>query len=528
MRALPYVFALILVLTMATAPAFAQSGPRTSPFDPPEPDDHSFVTDDAPKLDTGCIFSSLGPIEFDIEVTRHVGPVDGNGTLQNASDLVAAGLLSDTATLIIPAFDVDSNASPPAPFLPEQDRVLFNGEEIGFLSGENNTWKLNSFDIDIDKVKFPARGSGGAPSPAINTVTIEIDVGNAPTQVWCTSADWGSTDFKAMSPIILIHGNGSDGGFFDRRGFAGELQNRHLLFDNSISMPTTTVAANGRNLEGSIPGIVESFGVDSVHLVAHSKGGLDSREYLATFQPGHDDDFEVLSYSTLSTPHNGSLLADVLILRDRAAAAAQETEFENFPAFSQTVINQIPTDAGTPNLTTAFTASFNSGNLPNIDGSIVFNTIAADADTNGNGRIDNNPDEYADLRAESPDLQNLFNTRVVGPTIARRGVDIPYQVLRNNQSITMRLVRRRRFMGLGGTRTVAIITANAAPEPVGNDVLVTIPSGRGEGSIRGRVRNSHEFVGAAGRNHSSVANGGVAATVAPWLVDIERQNGDLQ
>ncbi len=504
----------------------ATSGPRTSPFEPPKENDISFVTDDAPKLDTGCIFSSLGPIEFDIEITRHVGELNNNGTLKNAGALVSAGLLSKKATLVIPAFDVDSDANPSPPFLPEQDRVLFNGEEIGFLSGENNTWKLNTFQIDISKVKFANRAAvGSEPKGAANRVTIEIDVGNSPTQVWCTSVDWGSAGFKAMSPIILVHGNNSDGDFFRRQGFTETLMQQNLLFDDSINLPTTTIAANGSSLNGFIPDIVKSFGVDSVHLVAHSKGGLDSREYLAKFQPTNEQSFTVLSYNTLSTPHNGSVGADLLVLRDQAAIQAAETEFADFPTFTETVINQVGTDAGTPNLTTGFTATFNTTNLPLISNNIIVNTVAADADRNGNDEIDRDPDEYAALRAESQRLQDL-DDEFFGQTQSRIAVNIPYQILRGTASVTLTLEQRTGFFG--GERTVAILTGNPTPQPLGNDVLVTIPSGQGQNSVAARTSNTQVFEGANGRNHSDVADRGVAQTVVPWIIGAEKKNGDLK
>lgn len=502
------------------------SGPRTSPFEPPEENDRSFVTDAAPKLDTGCIFSSLGPIVFDIEIDRHVGELNPDGTLKHAAALVAAGLLSEKANLIMPAFDVDSEATPPPPFLPEQDRVLFNGEEIGFLSGTNNTWKLNSFQIDIAKVKFAARGAiGNRPAAAKNTVAIEIDVGNFPTQVWCTSIDWGAGDFKAMSPILLVHGNNSDGGFFQRQGFTQALESRNLLFDNSINMATSPIAANGATLDGLIPNLVASFGVDSVHLVAHSKGGLDSREYLASFQPRHDDDFKVLSYSTLSTPHDGSVGADLLIQRDRALQQTTELDFNGFPAFTATVANRLPgADAGTPDLTTWSTSAFNAANLPRVSGDIIFNTVAADADQNGNERIDDNPDEYLELRQESADLQNLHNQSQL---LARTGVNVAYQILRRVAGVNLMFEQRRRF-GVGPRRTVAVLTAVPNPQELGNDVLVTIPSGQGTASVAGRTANTRVFQGAQGRNHSSVANEGVGDVVAGWIIQAERQEGDLR
>lgn len=512
-------------VSIAGIAAAAATGPRTSPFEPPKQNDRSFVVDGAPGLDTGCTFRSRGPLVFNIEITRHAGELNADGTLKNAAALVAAGLLSPTATLIQPAFDVDSHATPPPPFQPERDRVSFNGQVIGFLDGEDNQWKLNSFEIPIEKVKFAARGAiGSMPSPARNEVRIDIDTANA-AEVWCTSIDWSAQSFKAMSPIILIHGNNSDGGFFARQGFTGELQTQRLLFDNSISLATTTVAANGSQLDNLIPGIVKSFGVDSAHLVVHSKGGLDSREYLANFQPGHDADFKILSYTSLSTPHNGSVGADLLVQRAAALAVTTNIEYEGFPRFTQTVAEQTGLDAGTPNLTTTFTAAFNAANIPRLPGGIVFNTVAADADTNGNGEIDRSPDEYAQLRAESPALTALDNTNF-GHTKTRIAVNTVYQVLRTTAGVTLTYRTERTLFG--GSRTVAVLTAVPTAGPLGNDVLVPIPSGRGVGSIAGRTTNTMTFNGAAGRNHSNVADGGVARTVVPWIIGVERTNGDLK
>lgn len=500
----------------------ATNGPRTSPFAPPTENDHTFVTDSAPKLDTGCTFRSGGPLEFDIEITRHAGELNPDGTLRDAAQLIADGLLSSEATLTMPGFDVDSRAVLPPPDQPERDRVLFNGEEIGFLDGENGLWKLNTFQVDIRKVKFAARGAPGTtPTGARNHVVIHIDTANA-DELWCTSVDWGALTFKAMSPVLLVHGNNSDGGFFDRQGFTGELARRHLLYDNSITMPTDTVAAHGTLLNTRIPAIVRSFGVDSIHLVAHSKGGLDSREYLALYQPGHEGDFKVLSYNTLSTPHNGSVLADVLVQRDAAALVTSELEFSGFPRFSETAVSLVSTDVGTTNLTTAFTAAFNLRTVAAVSPATVFHTVAADADTNGNGELDRSPDEYRELRDESASLRNLD---LVSQTLSRIAVNTPYQMLRRTASVSLTYATRTGFFG---TRTVAVLTAAPSPAPVGNDALVTIPSGQGAGSVAARVAASRVYTGGAGRNHSNVANAGVAADLAPLIIGVERSSGDLR
>ncbi len=156
--------------TTLNAPAVTASGPRTSPFNPPTGTDHSFFRDSGPKLDTGCIFRSQGPIFYSVEIERVAGELNADGTLKDAAALVAAGLLSPTAKLIMPAYDVDSSASFPG-VAPERDQVFFNGEAVGFLAGVNNTWKLNTFEIPIAKVKFAQRGANGSsPTPGVNTV----------------------------------------------------------------------------------------------------------------------------------------------------------------------------------------------------------------------------------------------------------------------------------------------------------------------------------------------------------------------
>jgi triacylglycerol lipase len=500
------------------------TGPRSSPFEPPDTNDRSFVTDAAPKLDTGCIFRSSGPITYNIEITRHVGELNPDGTLKHAAALVAAGLLSPTATLIMPAFDVDSGAVLDPPDQPERDRVTFNGQVLGFLSGEDNQWKLNSFEIPIAKVKFAVRGATGSlPAPALNEIRIDIDTANS-DELWCTSIDWGAQSFKAMSPIILIHGNNSDGGFFTRQGFTGFLDSQHLVYDNSINLPTSTIAANGRTLNELIPGIIKSFGVDSAHMVVHSKGGLDSREYLASFQSTHDNDFKFLSYTSLSTPHNGSAAADLLVQRSNALLVTSDIDFVGFPTFTQTVAEQTTLDAGTPNLTTTFLSGFNTSNLSRLPSNTVFNTVAADADTNGNAEIDRSPDEYAELRAESATLTALDN-EFLGHTKSRLAVNAVYQLLRTTGGVTLTYRVERRFFG--GTRTVAVLTSVPNATQLGNDVLVPIPSGEGRDTFARRVTNTTVFTGADGRNHSNIANAGVAARVVPWIIDIEKTRGDL-
>ncbi len=375
------------------APPVTRAHFGSSPYTPPDADDITFVVDRDSGLDTPCTFRAGGPLRFTIGVTRYVGELNADGTLKDAARLVNNGVVSATAKLALPGFDVDYDAVVP-PYQPERDRLLFNGHPVDFLRGLNGEWVLNSFVIPIEQVRLPARGAGGKPpEPARNEIEIQIDTANS-EQLWCTAVDWAALSLKALSPLVLVHGNNSDGGFFERRGFLDTLRRQGIPFDNSISMTTDSVAAHAELLDRLLPPIVASFGVDSVHLVAHSKGGLDLRDYLATYQPAHDGQFKVLSLSTLGSPHNGSVLADLKQAYDAAALVTSHIAFSGFPFFTETVAKATTADPGLPNLTTGFASTFNAANLPKLDAGIAFNTVAGDADTNGNGEIDLDPDEY--------------------------------------------------------------------------------------------------------------------------------------
>src|SRR5438034_428330 len=73
-------------------------------------------------------FSSDGPVVIEYAVSRVAGDV---------AALKEQGLISQTVTITIAAFDVDSNITPPEGIAPEHDRVRLNGHDVGFLSGED-------------------------------------------------------------------------------------------------------------------------------------------------------------------------------------------------------------------------------------------------------------------------------------------------------------------------------------------------------------------------------------------------------
>ena len=79
----------------------------------------------------------------------------------------------------------------------------------------------------------------------------------------------------------------------------------------------TVKAAGGREAEDAGVTVLSSAGINLAeyrgpfHLIAHSMGGLDSRFLISHLQPSGDN--RILSLTTISSPHHGSPLADLIV-----------------------------------------------------------------------------------------------------------------------------------------------------------------------------------------------------------------------
>ncbi len=445
---------------------------------------------------------------FDIEVTRAVGDVQ---------KLLDNKLIEKDAILNIFAYDVDSDIPAHIAALgvkPEKDSVLFNGNPIGFLSGSNEKWEKSTFVIPVESINFPSIGTNGQPpTPTKNTIEILVDIDNegnfiedfGTDEIWSVAVNHAQLTIQTVSPIILIHGNNSDGDFFKRQEFTKPLETMGWPFDNSISMPTESIFAHSGRLATLIPRRVRQFGVDSIHIVAHSKGGLDTRGYLATYYV--PSVFKVLSLTTLSTPHLGTAFADYQIARaseifivDLAPELADLGFFDDFAGV----------DAGTRDLTTKSAGAFHKRNeeaLKKFEKETKFQNVGGDADKN----MSNDIDIQAEIEAiiiEKPSLGGPFIPAI---TI----VNAAYELARDFRSVEL-----IKDDGLG----IIVEVAFGIPGPGGkqNDTGVTLISANAFGTT---INN---FTGSDGRNHADIADEGVADKVISTLISLEKEKGDLR
>jgi len=492
-----------LAAATAQTPSAASSN-RSSPFPTPTPTDTLFVADEGAGLDTDCQFRSGGSLKFTVSINRHVGPVGGDGKLSNPQALVSNGVVSATATLTMPAYDVDYHAQPQPPYYPERDRILFNGHPVGdldsgaYLTGQNNRWRVNSITVPIEYVKFAQRGEdGGEPAPGQNEIEILIDQANVPTgeDIWCTAIDWAAIKFDAIAPVVMVHGNGESGEFWDRMDFSRPFRLAGVPYDKSISMPTEFIATNAATLSREIPRVAREFGAKHIHIVAHSKGGLDSRAFLKLLPT--EGQLAVMSLTTLSTPHHGSALADYV--RDARGANARNSQSPARTRFFRYLGGDY--DRGRQNLTTRYLRGFNRRNLPlpqsfTVDGEetgVNYFSYGADANLN---------DSFDDKGRPTISWDELDETGYGFPGAGYGG-----QLIYRTLYYVSRTYWRRDPQG----RKVVREVRNSPVQP--NDLLVTVTSSKLPSHFLARPDLK--------RNHATVADEGIGNLVLNLIRSIQ-------
>lgn len=248
-----------------------------------------FVVDEDKDGDLDKI-TGHGTITFNLKVTRVVG---------NVADLVKSGAMEKTATLRMPAWDVDKAQG-------EVDEVYFNEKKIGTLEGADQTWSLCAFKVDVNDINFPSDpGHGGKVEPAINTITIKVDVKN---EGWVTSIDWAQLNIQMAPPVVFVHGIRNDNRKWEKEGWEKRMDEwgiLHYSADLSGFLELRSIETNSEELGEHISDLRRRWGVDAVTILAHSKGGIDSRDYA---EEEHNDVDRLIQ---IATPNGGAKLANL-------------------------------------------------------------------------------------------------------------------------------------------------------------------------------------------------------------------------
>ena len=270
------------------------------------------------------------------EITRVVGPgspgeFDANGELVNRSTYIANGVLGKDAYLFVSA---GASNLTPGPHV-QTTRVFLNGYQAGMKTF--NLHETACIPISTEHMKFPQRGSGGPPTPVVNTIEFDTDDCCADLLVFYP---WSLT-IKAMAPVVLVHGWNSGPWEWgpeepDAAGVCGPgrltsdkgratinaLVSAKVPFDCLIKMDRQALIQEGAEtlLSGdangrSVKSVAATFGARHVHILTNSKGGLFTRSYLDKNRAENpSSQIAVVSVTTLDTPHWGSVLSDAVVL----------------------------------------------------------------------------------------------------------------------------------------------------------------------------------------------------------------------
>jgi hypothetical protein len=146
-----------------------------------------------------------------------------------------------------------------------------------------------------------------------------------------------------MAPIFLVHGTNADHttweapsgdsfiDYFTQTGGTGYLG----AWDYHIDLSKDTggngkIIDSGLELNIQLSALIKSFGAKNCHLIAHSKGGSDSRICIKQNQKDFNNSrieeknkFKILSLYTIGTPHKGTVLSDISCQQNASMFSAQ-------------------------------------------------------------------------------------------------------------------------------------------------------------------------------------------------------------
>lgn len=133
-------------------------------------------------------------------------------------------------------------------------------------------------------------GSGSSSSPTLN--------GSYPIVLSHGMFGWGDSDNNSLIGIFKYWGGMDD--YLRSKGAVVYAPGKTALQSN---------AYRGQELKDKINQFMASGGYSKVHIIGHSQGGLDSRYMVSNLGMSS----KVATLTTLSTPHYGSPIADIVL-----------------------------------------------------------------------------------------------------------------------------------------------------------------------------------------------------------------------
>jgi hypothetical protein len=503
-----------------------------------------------------------------LEIRRYLGPILESsdpllwpgGILRDADELIDRGQILPTQRLTV---KMSLRRQPEC--AGSNISFVFNNKPISplridpLLSASNGELFELQFDIPSDIIHFsPLRGNMGAADPRPIAAVNRFEAASSDPSCLCVTIRDVELELRAMSPVVLVHGIlGSGDGTFSAHGMQSALDESLVLYDNSLTQPwaTNTIARDGARLMAHVPAAAESFGSDTVHLVVHSKGGLDARYFLEFRAPRAslaDAWPQVVSLVTINTPHNGSAIADIVDAFSQDSFSGSIDPLDYDVRTTDPTVEWTSGDAAVARLVRVFGAtlrSFSTGPgylqlktgymqarfpsnisaLRSISGATTdFWAITSNADRNSDWEL-----SWSESSGMRPGF-SLWRTFIPFYGVAGEAslnvqagtiLDQMFRFMSRYRRVGSIFRDRSAFFG----RERSFLMVRPWSQRMPNDCVVAMESGLGTDSYDGVTRGSRFFSGDMGRDHSGILNDHVAnSTVVPWLITSDVDLGGLR
>jgi hypothetical protein len=384
----------LLLSVSALACGAAETLPRTEPSDAPAARDRC-ASEEAPPaahalapnqlrvraaVDLRAPQATTGELtRFEVPLTRYLGPFARNGTSGARTladyarvhalgtyarlDLRVSGTEGRTIEILIEnlhgaggprpleAYDPDDASAPrTAVVVPPVTAgplrtvsILFPAEQLAFAPSKGGT-SPNRFVLRAkDEPKTSAQSTDdacGAPG--------ELRIADAMIEVY------------AQAPVVLVHGiNDTPQNCW--ADYAATVEGMGFVPDLAVDFggladkpgldggPPTyngSVAQDVGRIADRLARIAADYGTPQVHLVGHSKGGLDLVNFLAGPYPAlaRSGKVQVLSLQTLASPHGGSVLADAVAPLKAWARKREADSLASWPSWGVVADGATDTD----------------------------------------------------------------------------------------------------------------------------------------------------------------------------------------
>ncbi len=187
---------------------------------------------------------------------------------------------------------------------------------------------------------------------------------------------------KTKYPILMVHGVFfRDFKYFNYWGrVPKELETYGATIFYGNHQSAASVADSGQELADRIREIIAETGCQKVNIIAHSKGGLDSRYAVSRLGMGE----YVASLTTINTPHRGCIFADYLL--NKIPQAAKDKVAEGYNIALKKLGDENPDFmAAVTDLTASACEEFNK-NVPDKPG-IFYQSVGSKLNVASGGRF---------------------------------------------------------------------------------------------------------------------------------------------